>query len=282
MPPEDELSFPAREVKRYDRERFLTAQFAPAECREDLFALYAFNLEIAKLREVVTEPMMGMIRLQWWREGLEEIYGGGQPRRQPVMEALARAISRHKLTRGHFDRLLDTRERDLDEEAPPNLEALEDYAEGSSATLTALAIEILSGQDEAAQQAGRHVGIAWALVGLLRAVPFHAAADRLYLPLDLLAEAGVHSRDILAGKPRPELSKAVEQVAARARFHLDLARSLRPRVPRSALPALLPAVLARRHLARLEKSGFDVFDPVLVSAQPPVLRLTLSALLGRY
>ena len=99
------LSAVARLVREHDRDRFLTALFAPPERREDLFALYAFNLEVAKTAEVVSEAMIGRIRLQWWREAIDEIYGG-KTRAHAVVGPLAATIERHNLPRGPFERLL--------------------------------------------------------------------------------------------------------------------------------------------------------------------------------
>jgi len=90
------LSYCGQEVRKYDNDRFLTCLFAPADRREALFALYAFNLEIAKTREVVTEPILGQIRLQWWHDSIGEVYEGGG-RRHEVLQPLADAIRRFDL-----------------------------------------------------------------------------------------------------------------------------------------------------------------------------------------
>src|SRR5215469_14873091 len=118
MPTDSTPSACARLLRQHDRDRFLTALFAPAERREDLFALYAFNYEVARVREVVTEPLLGRIRLEWWRESLDAIYAGAPVRRHEVVEPLAAAIRRHGLSREHFDRLIDAREEDLADAAP--------------------------------------------------------------------------------------------------------------------------------------------------------------------
>lgn len=57
-----------RDLQRLDPDRWLTTLFAPDASRPGLFALYAFNAEIARARESVSQPMIGQIRLQWWRE----------------------------------------------------------------------------------------------------------------------------------------------------------------------------------------------------------------------
>jgi len=272
-------------VRRHDRDRYQTALFAPKERRPALFALYAFNFEIARIREVAREALLGRMRLQWWRDALAEIYAGAAPRRHEVAESLAVAIRDLGLSRAHFDALLDARELDLAEEAPATLEALEAYAEGSSSSLVLLALEALGVRDDAAGAVARGVGIGCALAGLLAAMPFHARMKRVYLPRDMIDDsAGIEiERDLFELRPSPALAEAAHEIAALAAYHLDAARAQRDVVPRAALPALLPAVLATRRLARLERAKYDVFNPRL--AQPDglqSLRLLWGAVRGRY
>ena len=276
------LSYCGAEVRRHDPDRFLTALFAPAERREDLFALYAFNIEVARTREMVSEALLGRMRLQWWRESIAGIYAGDQ-RGHEVARALAQAVARAGLSRGHFDRLIDAREADLDDDPPASLDALVAYAEGTSSSLVALALEALGARGEAATVVARDVGIAWALTGLLRAVPFHAQRRRLYLPRDLMAVAGAKAGELFERGRTGGLALVVEQVAARAREHLVAARSLRRRLPRAALPALLPATLVDGYLAELRRARYDPFalDQRGKRTLKPV-RLTIAAALGRY
>jgi NADH dehydrogenase [ubiquinone] 1 alpha subcomplex assembly factor 6 len=258
----DRLSPIAALVRRHDRDRFQTVLFAPAARREALFALYAFNYEIARVRETVTQPMLGQIRLQWWRENIAAAFECGAIRRHPVVEALAAVIGEFRLTRDHFDRLIDAREIDLADEPPAGLAALEDYAEATSARLVYLALEVLGVHDAAADEAGLHVGIAYSLAGLLRAVSFRA---RPIIPPDIPTRTGV-----------AELAEA-------ALRHLEAARVHRDQIPRSALPALLPAVVARRSLARLKRAGYDPFDRDLLTPDPlQSWRLAAAALFNRF
>lgn len=280
---EAQLSYCAAQVRRHDPDRFLTTLFAPAGQREDLLVLYAFNLEIAKTREMVSEALLGHIRLQWWRETIEGIYARTEPRGHEVVRPLANLIARRQLTRSHFERLIDARERDLEDEPPATLEALEGYAEGTSASLVALALEVLDVHEPAAEEAGREVGIAWALTGLLRAVPFHAQRRRLYLPQDLMLAAGARSNELFDRGHTVGLDRVVHQVAERARKHLAAARQRRAALPRVALPVVLPARLADVYLAELHRAGYDPFALAQQRKSPlKPLRLTMAVLLGRY
>jgi len=270
-------------VRRHDRERFLTALFAPAERRSALFALFAFNYEIAKTREIVSEPTLGRIRLQWWREGIETAYGGGTVRTHEVLTPLAAAIRAHGLSRREFDRMIDARERDLEPEPPATLAELEFYGESTAGALQSLVLDALGERGEPALTATRAAGTAYALMGLIRAIPFHARAGRQYIPRELAEGERLDLRDFFELRPSPELAKIAERLAASVATHLARARAHRSDVPRAAMPALLPARLAAGHLRRLRRAHFNVFDPRLAQPSPgAALSLALAILTRRY
>ncbi len=277
------MSYIADQVRRDDHDRYLCTLFAPAAVREDLFALYAFNAEVAKVRESVSEHLIGRMKLQWWRDLIAAIYEGRDvPKGNPVVEALADLIRRRELDRADFDTLLETRERDVGDEGFHDVADLESYADGTSARLTSLALQLLDVSDEATRVAGRHVGIAWALTGLMRAVLFHARANRVPLPQDLLADASLTAHDVQERRNAARLGKVLEQVAHTARAHLDKARTYRGRVDRRALAALLPGTLADAYLSGLQRRNYDVFDPRHALQRPAVGRLIWHGVLGRF
>jgi NADH dehydrogenase [ubiquinone] 1 alpha subcomplex assembly factor 6 len=280
------LSPVAALMRRHDRDRFQTALFAPAADREALFALYAFNYEIARVRESVTQPALGHIRLEWWRENVAAAYAAGAVRRHPVVEALTTVIRRVELTRTHFDRLIDAREADLDDDPPASLAMLDDYAEGTASPLIYLALDALGIRDPAPREAGRHIGIAYALAGLLRALPLRMAAGRPVIPADIAARNGLDLEDARKTRGSAALRAAVSEVAATADAHLRAARGARGArgaIARAALPALLPAVVADRSLRRLKRAGWDPFDSGLSHPDPwQSWRLAVAALRKRF
>jgi NADH dehydrogenase [ubiquinone] 1 alpha subcomplex assembly factor 6 len=276
----EDLSSCAKLLRKHDADRYLTALFAPRERREALFALYAFNLEIARVREAVREPMMGMIRLQWWRDALGEI-GKGKVRAHEVVRPLAKAIADNNLDLVPFERLIAARERDLDAEPPRDLASLVDYARDSSGLLTELALAVLGKPSPELREAGQAAGIAWSLTGLLRAVPFHAAQRRVYLPADLLHGAGITAGQLIERGSQPGLRPVIQAVAGEAERWSQKARKV-PVVARSYLPAFLPLTLADHYRRSLTAADFDPFDARVQQAPPwRVWSLAFHWLVGR-
>lgn len=277
-----ELSYCAAQVRQSDYDRFICTLFAPPKEREALAALYAFNVEVARIRESVRQPLLGHIRLQWWRETVDAIFAGRPPQHQTAL-ALSSAVQQYQLDRRHFDRLLETRALDMDDQAPADIEAMIGYAEGTSATLAFLSLEVLGAEGDAARAAARDVAVAWALTGVLRAVPFHASQRRIYLPASLNRTAGLDVFQLFEMRSPEPLKSVVAVVAEYARNRLDAARAVHRDVPRKALPALLPATLAEGYLHRLQRAAFN---PFAVAVQKPgplrLAKLAVNAVRGRY
>ncbi|MDO8421106.1 MAG: phytoene/squalene synthase family protein [Parvibaculum sp.] len=262
-------------VRRMDHDRYLTALLAPSPARGKLIALYAFNAEIARVREMVSEPMLGQIRLQWWREALEGI-AQGEVRGHEAAVGLAEAFSAEDLDVAGLTALIDARERDLDDEPFADMTALNEYCSKTSSGLMRLAARALSPHG-VADDIIDNAGIGYALTGLLRALPVHASQGRLYLPLDLLGQHNVDPHTIFAGEMSDGLRAIIGVVAAEARERLKAARAVSPNAPRNVLAALWPASLCDAYLDRITAPGFDPFRQAV---EVPVFRRQLR-LLGR-
>ncbi len=249
-------------VRRNDPDRFLTALFAPAPRRETLFVLYAFNNELARARAVVSEPMLALMRLQWWREVVE-----GARRRHEVAGPLGVALDAGALRADDLAALIDAREVEA-EPAVPTLDAWRSYLMGSAGGLAVAAGRLLGASDP---ENLRGPGAAYDAAGVLRGVPALARRQRTLLPADVLAQHGVSVEAAIAAPLDAPVLAAMRDLAREARDWLG------PRdmgLPREARAAGLPAVLARRDLARAPplpaRRGF-----------PDQLAVVRAALLGR-
>ena len=265
-------------VRQHDPDRYYATLFAPADKRPLLFALYAFNYEIARVAEHAREPMLGEIRMEWWRETVESARKG-TPIAHDVARALSDVFSRVELPQDEIDTMLVARDTGMGMEPLADIEALEAYADKTSSALMRLALRIL-GAGDAHDALAHEAGIAYALTGLLRALPFHAAQRRLYLPADLLENENLSPEEIFSGHSSDKLKSAIRWIAERAGARLTSARR-RPR-PRKCVAAVLPATLVPLYLKWMMKPGFDPFGQ---RADVPLTRrqwaLLHSALRGR-
>ena len=263
-------------VSRDDPARYLATLFAPRTIRGGVWALLAFNQEIAKTREVVTNTTIGLMRLQWWRDSIEKMLVSGVPiAGNPVAVALFGAIQAHHLHRDAFETLIYAREFDLEDVLPANIQGLEHYADYTTTPLLEL-IATVHGV-EIDRERLRYLAIAYALVGLVRSVPYHARQGRCYLPQDGMERAGVALDQIYALRPVPDLALVVRDVLSLAAAHLDRATGLGGVRMFAAMRAQTAL-----YLAQLNSVNGDVFNPAL--ARSPAfmeLRVAWSVYSGR-
>jgi phytoene synthase len=255
-----------RLVREADKDRFLTALFAPAARRNALFALYAFNVEVTRVRERAHEPLPGEIRLQWW----SEVLAGereGEAVANPVASALLQTVSECGLSAPMLAELVIAHQFDLYDQPMADVAALEDYAAKTSAVLMAQAVQILrpgSGAEPAIAPLVRGAGIAYALTGVMRALALHASRRQLYLPLDLLKHWGVDPESLFRLRATPALGAALSDLRGVARNHLATARRLVDDIPVEIGPAILPAALVEPELRHLQRAP----DPFRVPPLP--------------
>ncbi len=250
-------------VRDNDPDRFFATLFAPADKRRHIFALYAFSQEVARVREAVSEPLPGEVHLQWWRDALQG-EARGDVRANPVAAAIDDTIVRFRLPRSALVALVDARVFDLYDDAPPTMTDLEGYCGETSSVLIRLASLILAeGADPGAVDAAGHAGVAYAITGLLRAVPWHARRGQVYLPADRLVRHGVTRDDIVSGRGGPGLLSALADMRAIARDHLERARKLRGTIPPAIAPAFLPAALVPAYLTAMDRRDYDPFRTIV-------------------
>jgi len=255
----DAFTYCEQHVREGDKDRYLAALFAPAKYRRALYALYAFNLDVARVREAAREPMAGEVRLRWWTEMLTGT-ARGEVTGNPVAVALREVVVRYRLPPQMLADLIDARRFDLYDAPMTTFDALELYGVKTSSAVMDLAARILSdGRDPGISHINRHAGIAYSIAGLLRALPIHAARRQLYIPLEVMQRHRAQAEDVFAGHATVEVRAALAEMRLRARHHLAAARGLVKNMPSAVTPALLPAALVRPELNRMERRSYRPF-----------------------
>lgn len=241
-------------VRDHDRDRWLADGLLAEHMRRHAFAVHAFSYEAARIRETIHEAMPGEIRLQWWVDAIEG-EARGDVAAHPVAAALIDTIRRFSLRRSGFVNLLEARHFDLYDDAMPTLNDLEGYAgETASVLFLEIAQILCDGADPGVADAAGHAGVAYALTGLMRALPIHARRNQVYLPADLLKAAAIEPDDIRQGRKAEQLVGVLADLREHAAGHLDKALSaLAGADPRAKL-AFLPLALVRPYLKALAKT----------------------------
>jgi phytoene synthase len=263
-PPPDSAAFCADLVRSHDFPRYVATLFVPAAERRALLALYAFNVEIVRVRDQVSQPLPGEIRLQWWTDMLSgQVHGSAEG--NPVAAELLRAIRDYDLPVEPLSLLAGEHQFDLYNDPMPTIAALEGYLAATSSALFGLAAQVLAPPSEAVEHVARHAGLAQGIVQVIANLPRDAAHRQLFVPQQVLANHNCNMEDVFAGKETPALRAALEQLAAEAQQHLTTALSLLPQVPASVRVAFLPLSQVRADLKRLSQAGRNPFAPQPVS-----------------
>ena len=256
----EDANFCASLVRDRDFPRYAATLFAPQDKRRALLALFAFNAEVSHVRDHVSQPLPGEMRLQWWSDLLDG-HDHGDVASNPVAAELMRAIAAFDLPREPLRQLIEARIFDVYDDPMPTQAALETYCHQTSSTLFALSARILGGPDEACDQAAQHAGVAQGVSDVIGLLPLHTARRQLYLPRDLLDTYGAMEADIFAGRMTPALGKVVQSLRAEAISRADIAAGLIAGFPENARLAFLTLALVRRALNRSPVNAFEPETP---------------------
>jgi len=251
-------AFCADLVRSHDFGRYAATLFVPPDQRRALLALYAFNAEIARVRDQVSQPMPGEVRLQWWTDTLAgEGHGGVEG--NPVAAELLLAIRHWNLPTEPLSRLIDEHQFDLYNDPMPSLAALEGYVTETSSALFTLAARIAGSRSGEVEHLARHAGLAQGFSLVVASLPRDASRRQLFVPLQLLQKHGSGIEEVFAGQQTPNLRAALDQLLSEARQHLEAAFALLADVPAGVRPIFLPLAEVRRDLARMSRADTDPF-----------------------
>lgn len=255
----DSLEHCAALVREADRDRYLAALFAPAERRDALFALYAFNVEITRVRDIAHQPMPGEIRLQWWRE----VLGGereGEGATHPVAAALMASLRQYAIAPERLSAVVDAHTFDLYDDPLQTLDDLDNYAVMTQSALIDVAAELLGADRSETMMLIRSAGIAYTVAGILTGLSRHTARGQLYIPLEVLDRHGAKRDDIFARQVNEPLNAALAEMRRHARRQLAAARADLAYAPAAMLSALLPVALVGPVLRPMDRRGYEPFD----------------------
>ncbi|EKS40373.1 phytoene/squalene synthase family protein [Afipia clevelandensis] len=260
-----DAAFCADLARARDFRSYAASLFVPPDVRRAWIALAAFNAEVSYVRDHVSQPLPGEIRLQWWRDVLTGEGQGsrGEAEANPVAAELLRAIARYDLPVESFVRLIDAHVFDVYDDPMPDMAALEAHCRDTSAAMYALRARILDAASADVTRIADHAGIAEGLTDVMLALPRHAARRQLYLPGDLMNLHGVVAEEVFLQQSNPPLKDALAHLRREARSQHERAMAMLADAPGSARAAFLPLAVIGKILTRLDSS--EPFAPPSLS-----------------
>lgn len=256
----ESAAFCADLVRSHDFVRYASTLFMPAVERRALLSIYAFNVEISRVRDQVSQPLPGEMRLQWWTDTLEGA-GHGGVEGNPVAAELLHTIGEYRLPIQPLSRLIEEHQFDLYNDPMPSMAALEGYVTDTSAALFSLGARIAAQPSAATDHLARHAGLAQGIVQVIAALPTDSARRQLFVPLQLLQQHGSGVEQVYSGKQTPQVRAAIDQLVGEARNHLRTAFDLLAHVPPQVRPVFLPLALEYRDVKRMSRADYDPFVP---------------------
>lgn len=251
----DDIAYVTALVRAHDRPRYYATLFAPAAIREDLFALYGFAAEIARIPDQVSEAALGEIRLRWWSDALSGTAGGRGDSVTPALRALFSTIEKHRLPLAPFEALVEARMPDLYSDPPATLGDLEGRMGEMESALFQMAAMIAGGVGREAADAAGHAGVAYGITRRLAVFASDRAHGRTIVPTEVLQRAKMPAADLFASKPPQGTAKAVAELVEIARRHLAEARTRIAGLPKPVQSIFLPLAVVKPLLARVERTG---------------------------
>ncbi|KAJ3597655.1 hypothetical protein NHX12_001172 [Muraenolepis orangiensis] len=235
-------------VRKRDYDGFVCSLLAPEVSRRSSLALRAFNVELAQVKDSVSQKTIGLMRMQFWKAAIEEIYRDEAPL-QPISTELWKAVRKHALTKRWLLRIITEREKDMDDRAYRNLQELEAYSENTQSSMLYLLLECLGVKNVHADHAASHIGKAQGIVTCLRAVPYHSSRRKVYLPMDVCMLHGASQEDFIRGSQEQKVRDVIYDIASQAHIHLE-------------------HVVLEDFLQKMRRADFDVFHPSLRNRNP--------------
>lgn len=266
-------------VEKDDHDRYLTTLFVDTDQRRALNALYAFNIEISKVLESSSEVLVGEIKLQWWCDALKDM-GEGIVAKHPVAQELSIIHMQMGIQIDDLLLIIQARRDELQGNNAKTLKALIEYCRQTAGTLNRIAQQILSGDAHHSHSIqAENMGTAWGMMGIIRAVSFHAAMQRCQIPSDLLKEANIEQEDLFKGNFSPELTQVIIPICEKAAEMVNDAICTTPKVDRRAF---LLAPLTVSYIKRLKDVSCDIQKVDFhKGSMSRLLKMTWYALSGR-
>ncbi len=254
----DQNALVLQTLKNLDPNRYLAALYLPKKIRFDIASIWAFDAEIARIADIVTEPITGEIRLQWWKDLIRSGKSAGSG---PLADMLIKTISRHELPKEVFHNYLEARIFDLYQDPMPDTGTLEGYLGETASSLYMLAA-LCAGERRSPELADAcgHAGMAYGMAKTITSLPVHRSRGQIYVPLVQLQEFGLDRTTWLENEPDNRHSAALAYFVESAARHQTTSAELVRGLPVATRALFRINLVVKPLLAAATKAGNRAFE----------------------
>ncbi len=241
--------------------------FLPKPRREAITALYAFCREVDDIADECSDISIARTKLAWWRAEVTNLYAGNS--QHPVTKALASAVHDYDLNEEHFQEIIDGMEMDLEQNRYADFKQLQLYCYRVASVVGLLSASIFGFSNRNTLKYAHDLGLAFQLTNIIRDVGEDARRDRIYLPLDELAQFGVTESDIIQGHQSENVQKLLDFQIERAESYYDRALNELPAEDKNAQrTGLMMAAIYRTLLREIKADGAQKVLNARISLTP--------------
>ncbi len=246
-------------LRELDPERYLACLYLPDSYRVAAAAIYAFDAEISRIPSLISEPMPGEIRLQWWRDLISSRANSSSA--GALADLLLQTIEKHDLPRETFINYLDARLIDLYQDPMPDQGSFEGYLGETTSSLLQL-VSLCAGAQTSKTLADAcgHAGMALGIVRLVSQLPSYRGTGRIYFPMALLKACGLDRDQWLRGAPDERHMAVLDEMLEQAKSHLVYSREAVVKLPEELHPVFLPLAFVTPLLRKAKAGGLGVFS----------------------
>ncbi|XP_065224621.1 NADH dehydrogenase (ubiquinone) complex I, assembly factor 6 [Planococcus citri] len=249
-------------VNKCDYENFLCTLLLPNHLISAGIALRAFNVEIAKVQDHVSENVIGLMRFQFWDDTIDKMFAGKIPE-HPVCIELSKVIGNSNLSKLYLKRLIDARRNQLSSFRFSSMKKVEEYADLANSPIYLLLLELADIKKVDADHAASHLGRAQGIANLLRSTMYNSQKNIVSIPEDMLVKYKVSEEDILRNKMDTNIKDMFFDIATEAHLHIESVEKIQKDLDKACRRILLPSVAVKSYLKRLESVDFNVYHPKL-------------------
>lgn len=230
--------------------------FLPKQKREAITALYAFCREVDDVVDECTELKVAQVKLAWWKDEVQNLYQGKPI--HPVTKALQPFVHQFHLSEEHFIEIIDGMEMDLDFNRYQDFKQLQLYCYRVASVVGILSAQIFGFKNRKTLKFAHDLGLAFQLTNIIRDVGEDARRNRIYIPLDDLAQFGVSEDDILRSRESEAVRKLMEFQIERAESYYDRALNELPAEDRkNQRVGLIMTAIYRTLLREIKADGAE-------------------------